>query len=531
MPLPSAAYPAAIMSAPGEINTGKDGGLLFETVVAGDLVIPGDHLNTMAVELRATQTELGTDPAGTKTDVKSRLAISLAGDGSIAATDKVVLSGIISPSQITADQDNYAPTGLSTANTLRLNSDAARNITGLTAGSSGEVKVIHNVGSFAITLKDESASSTAANRFALTADLEVAADAMVVLQYDGTSARWRAVSGGGGTTFTDRSVNLLLNPGFDSVLYVGAGHTTAITRLNASNSSKNSCIPAWKMWTGTGATPDTYFEHIIGTIDSRVGRFGRIKAAALASTTQGIYQEWSAAQFLTEKVEGVRGNIVPFAMDLCPSHASVSVRLFIYDDVTGFSYGTAVTGTTSWTRSVMSATINAAAVTVRFGVEITAINAANDTVHTDRGMVVTATATLTTLPWVPRAPTELHQEQDSSTNYAANTSVAGDEDYQSDSGNLTTAYDINANRPAWANVVLVGVWAIATAAPGIGTAVTVRPTGYTNTVLNSYAPSTAFYNISEGLCSIGQDGQVNCRVTTANVSAYWYFPRWIGVDL
>lgn len=100
---------------------------------------------------------------------------------------------VVSPSQITSDQNNYAPTGFATAVMLRVSSDAARNITGLSAGIAAGMIAIHNVGSFAITLKDESASSTAANRFALTGDVAIAPDAVVLLQYDATSARWRMI--------------------------------------------------------------------------------------------------------------------------------------------------------------------------------------------------------------------------------------------------------------------------------------------------------------------------------------------------
>jgi hypothetical protein len=42
-------------------------------------------------------------------------------------------------------------------------------------------------------LKDESASSSAANRFALTADLVLAPDECCTVQYDATSSRWRVV--------------------------------------------------------------------------------------------------------------------------------------------------------------------------------------------------------------------------------------------------------------------------------------------------------------------------------------------------
>lgn len=99
--------------------------------------------------------------------------------------------GSATATQITGDQNNYAP---ATASFLRISSDAARNITGLLAGMDGEQRVFLNVGSYAITLKHESASSTAANRFtcATAADIAIGAGSIVALVYDGTSARWRA---------------------------------------------------------------------------------------------------------------------------------------------------------------------------------------------------------------------------------------------------------------------------------------------------------------------------------------------------
>lgn len=119
------------------------------------------------------------------------------------ASSAFAFTGVLAPSQITSDQNNYNPTNLSTAAVLRLSSDALRNITGLQGGASGRTLFVHNVGSNNIVLKDESASSTAANRFALTADLTLSADSVAILQYDSTSSRWRAVSGGGGGSSFD----------------------------------------------------------------------------------------------------------------------------------------------------------------------------------------------------------------------------------------------------------------------------------------------------------------------------------------
>jgi hypothetical protein len=108
----------------------------------------------------------------------------------------VALAGVISPTQIVANTDNYNPTGLSAASVLRLSTDASRNITGLAGGASGRLILIHNVGSFNIVLKD-SVTSDADKQFALTADVTLTPDAVALLQYDATTQRWRMVGGSG----------------------------------------------------------------------------------------------------------------------------------------------------------------------------------------------------------------------------------------------------------------------------------------------------------------------------------------------
>ena len=102
------------------------------------------------------------------------------------------LTGIVTPSQITSDQNDYALSAA--ASSLRLSSDASRNVTGIQGGAAGRLIIVHNVGSNPITLKkDNGSSSTAANRFAFYSDVVLLADESITLQYDTTSARWRAI--------------------------------------------------------------------------------------------------------------------------------------------------------------------------------------------------------------------------------------------------------------------------------------------------------------------------------------------------
>lgn len=126
----------------------------------------------------------------------------------IAALPQALFAADITPAQITASQDNYNPTGLAGSGVVRLSSDAAWSITGLAGGADGRMCVLQNVGAFTITLEDEHASSTAANRFALNADVALTADSAIAIMYDGTASRWRVIGGtggggGGATDFTD----------------------------------------------------------------------------------------------------------------------------------------------------------------------------------------------------------------------------------------------------------------------------------------------------------------------------------------
>jgi hypothetical protein len=113
--------------------------------------------------------------------------------GLLDAQQDFRLSGDIAPAQITGNQDNFNPAGLSTASVLRLSTDASRNITGIQGGADGRVLILYNVGSFPIVLKND-VTSTAANRFLFGADLTLQAGTGIALQYDGTSSRWRGIN-------------------------------------------------------------------------------------------------------------------------------------------------------------------------------------------------------------------------------------------------------------------------------------------------------------------------------------------------
>ena len=103
------------------------------------------------------------------------------------------LTADITPATLTAHQNDYNPTGLATADVLRISSDADRNISGLQGGADGRILVLVNVGAFNILLNNEETSSSAANRFSMGGHVALGPKHAIILQYDATASRWRAI--------------------------------------------------------------------------------------------------------------------------------------------------------------------------------------------------------------------------------------------------------------------------------------------------------------------------------------------------
>lgn len=102
-----------------------------------------------------------------------------------------------SPPQLTTDTNDYNPVGAATANVWRVDLDAPHNLTGIANGSAERLIALLNISaSNSLTLKHESASSLAANRFTLVGgqDQLVPQGGAVILRYDMVSSRWHMVS-------------------------------------------------------------------------------------------------------------------------------------------------------------------------------------------------------------------------------------------------------------------------------------------------------------------------------------------------
>jgi hypothetical protein len=102
---------------------------------------------------------------------------------------------------ISANTDDWNPTGLSTASAIRATLTADWSLSGIIAPADDRLLILDNIGGGNLTLVHD-ATSTAANRFLCPGDLDLTmpVDSWVWLQYDIASARWRVTGGGAGSS-------------------------------------------------------------------------------------------------------------------------------------------------------------------------------------------------------------------------------------------------------------------------------------------------------------------------------------------
>lgn len=129
----------------------------------------------------------------------STSGITVAG---VTNTGQQIDTSIITPSALATDQNDYTPTGWTTARVVRLTASVTVvNITGFAAGQDGESKLIYNAGASGeiINLVDQAVStaSSAGNRIFGAGDTQLTNGACAELMYDARATspgRWRVRS-------------------------------------------------------------------------------------------------------------------------------------------------------------------------------------------------------------------------------------------------------------------------------------------------------------------------------------------------
>jgi hypothetical protein len=167
----------------------------FTVAADGRLTAAGSTTIAIAAAAVTGLAAVATSGSGSDITIGTVAAARLGAHASTHQTGgaDAVASVVVTPTSLAADQNDWS---IGTGDIFRVAGTAARNITGIAAGTSGLAILLVNVGSFALTLKHASASSTAANRFTVpwAGDCILAASGgNAVLVYDSTTATWRVL--------------------------------------------------------------------------------------------------------------------------------------------------------------------------------------------------------------------------------------------------------------------------------------------------------------------------------------------------
>lgn len=118
--------------------------------------------------------------------------------GSTETTKAIQFSGFITAA-LTADTNDWNPTGNSTASTFLVTSTGGWNLTGIAGGTAGRLLLVFNVDSAnTFTIKAANGLSLAANQIQCGTDLNLAPGTGCLLYYETTNNFWRLIGGGSG---------------------------------------------------------------------------------------------------------------------------------------------------------------------------------------------------------------------------------------------------------------------------------------------------------------------------------------------
>jgi hypothetical protein len=183
-----------------------------------------------------------------------------------AESSSFSLSPVITPTQITTDTDDWAPTGYANAKVIRANTSDTWSLGGLKFGSTLCVSLI-NIGSNTFLLNHNVSTSAAVNRFSLTEDqVSVYSNTKVVLIYDVPLSCW-FVNGG------ERKVGKgFFSGGFTGADSVVADRTTYSTEVTAAVSGANLSVARRYLAAAGNATKGFFSGGFAGTYSAVADR-------------------------------------------------------------------------------------------------------------------------------------------------------------------------------------------------------------------------------------------------------------------
>jgi hypothetical protein len=103
-------------------------------------------------------------------------------------------TGVVNAVPATGANNDYAPTGFgATTGFLELTPTGIANITGLSAGYDGQIAVVTNLSTYALTLNALNGGSQPANQFRMVADIALGENNAQSFKYSATIGKWVAL--------------------------------------------------------------------------------------------------------------------------------------------------------------------------------------------------------------------------------------------------------------------------------------------------------------------------------------------------
>lgn len=119
-------------------------------------------------------------------------------DRSLTVQEAIEFSNWITPS-LSADTNDWAPTGYLTATSFLVSATGGWNVTGIAGGTNGRILLVFNVDvANTFTIKANNGSSLPENRIQCGTDLNLAPGTGCLLYYETNGSFWRLIGGGSG---------------------------------------------------------------------------------------------------------------------------------------------------------------------------------------------------------------------------------------------------------------------------------------------------------------------------------------------
>ena len=297
-------------------------------------------------------------------------------------------------------------------------------------------------------------------------------------------------------------------------------HDTGITQVTGAT-SKQAIFTGWTA-TGLDASDDITVTQETSVVSSSHSTSAAKIVVADATGYPRLHYGFSSTGATLPFYAACIGNKLVFSADVkLASGVANACTLFIEDDG-GVSYSAAKANDTNWERLIVSRTI-AASTFVIMGFQFEAAA----TVYLDncRAKAIATGETVTSLPYKWRPPITLYDKGSFTTSPIIDWSAGSATTQETGDGStdFSTDYNINTNRPAWAN--RIGVKLTANTAAGYFYGYPYGITAYFGAmaITNGSAPTASF-----GTIPIGKNGQVEFFRTGSTMDCYVYGSGWIG---